>query len=559
MNTTRVLGRKPRRGEAVALGVSPGCGEGLFPWGCCGRGRLVRPLTVVVGIGLIWRCLVLAFWVWVVKNGVMERRFRRVDREQRYLLPPDVREWLPAGHPALFLVELVESLDLSAFVAANRSSRVAGRPAYAPSVMVGIVLYASMTQVLSSRRIERLLWTDAAFRVVAANERPDHVTICRFLNRHSEPLADLFAQVVGLAAEAGLVDPTLVALDGTKMAGNASRSRNETLGKLRERFRGWAGTVAENDAADDAAEQESGPQGPVPEMAERAMMRAWIRRKLAERAAEADERRMNLTDPDSALMPRSGGGWVQGYNAQAAAVAGGIVVAADVVATPVDHQVLDAMVECIDTAVREATGERAGVVVADAGYWHADTVDPIDADPERADLLISPGRKIPKEAPPAPNDDAYRAECEAIEESKRAERARRVEVIARVVAGELLLRQGAEMLGISICRVFELKQAWINAGGPDAIVAPRRKGRRRLAKPPKTPAAVSRHAMNTRLASPAGRSFYRQRQAIIEPVFGDIKTNRRTNRFLRRGLDPARTEWLWILMGHNLTILHRNT
>ena len=155
----------------------------------------------------------------------MEARFRRVDRDQQYLLPPDVREWLPAGHSALFLVELIESLDLAGFVARSETSRDRGRPAYHPQVMVGIALYASMTATMSSRRIERALAVDVGFRVVAANERPDHVTICRFIVRHRDLLEGLFAQVVGLAAEAGLIDPTLVALDGTKLPGDASMSR----------------------------------------------------------------------------------------------------------------------------------------------------------------------------------------------------------------------------------------------------------------------------------------------------------------------------------------------
>ena len=114
-----------------------------------------------------------------------------------------MRDWLPAGHPALFVAELVGELDLSGFVEGYRSTPDRGRPAYHPEVMVGIVLYASMTAVMSSRRIERLLATDVGFRVVAANERPDHGTICRFLVRHKAALEGLFAQVVGLAAEAG--------------------------------------------------------------------------------------------------------------------------------------------------------------------------------------------------------------------------------------------------------------------------------------------------------------------------------------------------------------------
>ena len=135
-----------------------------------------------------------------VHDGGVSPRFRRVDRGQQFLLPPDVRDWLPAGHPALFVVAMLSELDLSRFVAKSRTTEDRGRPAYHPEVMVGIALYASMTGVLSSRRIERALAVDVGFRVVAANERPDHATICRFVVRHREDLEDLFAQVVGLAA-----------------------------------------------------------------------------------------------------------------------------------------------------------------------------------------------------------------------------------------------------------------------------------------------------------------------------------------------------------------------
>ena len=500
----------------------------------------------------------LAFGAGAGENSGVPPRFRAVTRDQQFLLPPDVREWLPEGHPALFVVDLIDELDLSAFVAGYRSSVERGRPAFHPSVMVGIVLYASMCSVRSSRQVERLLATDAGFRVVAANERPDHVTICRFLARHEQALAGVFDQVVGLAAEAGLVDPTLVALDGTKMAADASPDSNETLGDLRGRFAAWADEVLTNDAADDAAEAED-PSGPVPEMADRDQRREWIRRRLAERAAEPDDRRMNTVDPDSGLVPRSGGGWVQGYNAQAAAVAGGIVVAADVTANPADTTVLDAMVALVDTKIAAATGEATGVIVADAGYWDTDLIEAIDTDPNRADLLVATGRRAPKTPPapivepdPAPHQAAVAAHDEAVDTIQR----QRVEVIAQVAAGTLLIREGAELLGLSIARVGELKLAY-EAGGPDALRPRRLRGQKRP-KPPRGPtrAGRARHAMDTRLASPAGRSFYRQRQAIIEPVFGDIKTNRRTTRFLRRGADAVRAEWLTILTGHNLTIVH---
>lgn len=496
------------------------------------------------------------------KNGGMAPRFRQVDRDQQFLLPPDVREWLPAGHPALFVVEVVEALDLSGFVAGYKSSQDRGRPAYHPVLMVGIVLYASMTSVISSRRIERLLATDVGFRVVASNERPDHGTICRFVVRHKEALEELFAQVVGLAAEAGLVDVTLVAVDGTKMPGDASPQRNTTLGDLRRRFAGWADTVQANDAADDAAEADGAGTAPVAEMFEQDSMREWIRQRLDERDGEAEDRRMNLTDPDSGLLPRSGGGWVQGYNAQAAAVGGGIVVAADVTANPADTTMLEPMVAKIGSAVAAATGERAGVVVADAGYWDTDTIEAIEADPEQPDVLVATGRKQPEQVPaplPEPDVAGYEAAMADYEQRLKAEHARRAAVIARVINGELILREAAELLNISTPRAGELKWAWQAAGGPEGV-QPKRLPKGRPERPPgPTRAARSRHAMDTRLAKPAGRSFYRQRQAIIEPVFGDIKTNRRITRFLRRGHDKVRAEWHWILTGHNLTILHRRT
>ena len=492
----------------------------------------------------------------------MEPRFRRVDRDQQFLLPPDVREWLPAGHPALFVVELVEQLDLSEFTSRYRSCRGEGRPAFHPQVMVAVLLYASMTAVMSSRRIERLLVTDVGFRVVAANERPDHSTICRFLVRHRESIAVMFAKVVGLAAEAGLVDPTLVAVDGTKMPGDASASRNYTLGDLRERFVRWSESVENNDAAEDVVERSRGRDEPVQEMFERDSIREWIRRRLDDREGDPDERRMNITDPDSGLVPRSGGGWIQGYNAQAAAVEGGIVVAADVTASPVDSMMLESMAHLIADAIEAATGEPAGVVVADAGYWDTTTIDQIEADPHLPDLLVATGRRMPDTIPePITEPDlvAYQQALAAYQTDVAEEHARRVAIIARVINGELLLREAGALLGVGAQRIWELKQQWLAAGGPDGVRTEHKNGPRPRRPPPIPRSTRAHHEMETRLAKPSGRSLYRQRQSIIEPVFGDIKTNRRITRFLRRGHDAVRAEWHWILTGHNLTILHSRT
>jgi transposase len=494
----------------------------------------------------------------IIHDRGVSPRFRRIDRDQQYLLPPDVRDWLPSGHPALFVVAMLGELDLSGFVAKSQTTFDRGRPAYHPEVMVGITLYASMTGIISSRRIERALAVDVGFRVVAANERPDHATICRFIVRHRDELQELFAQIVRLAAEAGLVDSVLVALDGTKVPGDASPCRNVKLDDLRAAFAAWADTVEANDVHDDAEERER--PGPIQEMFDDDQMREWIRSRLDGRADEPGDRRMNLTDPDSGIMPRSGGGWVQGYNAQAAAVQGGIVVAADVTATPGDPGMLVPMVDRIDHAITAATGQTATLVIADAGYWSTEAIDQIAADDQRPDVLVATAQKLPDQVPDPlrePDLDAWEQAAAEHDVKIEAVRAHRVEVISRVVNGELLLREAAELTGLSVPQVSTLKLGWINGDGPASVPRPRSRdgGRPKRPRGP-TRATRLRHEMESRLVRPTGRSLYKQRKTIIEPVFGDIKTNRRITRFLRRGHDRVKTEWHWILTGHNLTIMH---
>jgi transposase len=152
----------------------------------------------------------------------MPQNFIDWGREQVFLMPPDVREWLPEGHLAWFVLAAVEEMDLSAFYGAYRADGH-GRAAYEPSMMVAVLLYAYARGVRSSRAIERALEEDVAYRVLAANQKPDHATLARFVERHEQALASLFSEVLALCAEAGLVSAGVVAIDGTKLAASASR------------------------------------------------------------------------------------------------------------------------------------------------------------------------------------------------------------------------------------------------------------------------------------------------------------------------------------------------
>ncbi len=141
--------------------------------------------------------------------------FIGVDRDQPYLLPPSLREWLPEDHLAWFVVDAVDQLDLSGFRAGYRVDGRGGA-AHDPKVMVGLLVYAYCTGVVSSRKIEQACLVDVGFRVVAGNLVPDHSTISRFRATHAEALAGLFTQVLGLCAVAGLAGVGQVAVDGTK-------------------------------------------------------------------------------------------------------------------------------------------------------------------------------------------------------------------------------------------------------------------------------------------------------------------------------------------------------
>src|SRR5918911_3654186 len=178
----------------------------------------------------------------------MGQNFLAADREQAFVLPPDVRDWLPEGHFAWFVLEAVARMDLGAFYAAYRHDGH-GRAAFEPAMMVALLLYAYARGVRSARAIERACEEDVAFKMIAMMETPDHATIARFVARHEAALAELFGQVLRLCDEAGLVRPGVVAIDGTRMAGNASRESTRDFAQIAREI------LAEAKAIDEAEDE----------------------------------------------------------------------------------------------------------------------------------------------------------------------------------------------------------------------------------------------------------------------------------------------------------------
>ena len=170
--------------------------------------------------------------VWHMPESLMRTKtFRPYDQDTLLLMPPSVRDWVPEGHLVWTVLEAVGELDLSAFYAEYRADGH-GRPAYEPSMMVALLLYAHARGTRSARGIERACVEDVAFRAVAGNLVPDHSTVAEFRRRHERALGEVFSGVLGLCSRAGLVSVGVVAIDGTKMSANAAINSNRDFGQI---------------------------------------------------------------------------------------------------------------------------------------------------------------------------------------------------------------------------------------------------------------------------------------------------------------------------------------
>ena len=447
-------------------------------------------------------------------GGTPLSNFRTIDRETGYLLPPSVDEWLPERHLARFVVEVIDGLDLSAM---SKSYRGAGSASYHPALLLGLLVYGYATGVFSSRKLERATYDSVAFRFIAANDHPDHDTIAAFRRRFLKEIEALFAQVLALAREMGMLKMGTVALDGTKIHANASRHSAlsyEHAGKIEAQLQA---EVAELLARAEAADKADVPDGmSIPEelarREERLAKLAEARAKIEARAKERYERekaehetklaareakakatgkkpggkpprpptegalptdQINLTDEESRIMPVAGGGFEQCYNAQAVVAADSLlVIAAQVVQAPNDKQQIEPMLKRIDAL--PATLGKPDTLLADTGYF------------SEANVML----------------------CAAAQ-------------IAPMIA------QGRQSHYPPLLERFA-----------KALPAPQ------------NPTPLE--AMNHRLQTPEGKKLYALRKQTPEPVFGIIKSVMGFRQFLLRGLDNVQGEWSLVTMAWNM-------
>jgi len=450
----------------------------------------------------------------------MGYNFLPCDRNQAYLLPPSLSDWLPEGHLAWFVLDAVEQIDLGPFYQKYRTDGV-GNSAFDPSMMVALLIYAYCIGERSSRQIEKYCQTDVAYKVITANQSPDHSTISRFRKDNQSYLKTLFLEILRLCGQAGLVKLGNVSLDGTKIKANASLSANRTLEHLEQEIEKMLSEATAKDAQEDktfgvdkrgdempedlkdrdsrinrlkackerleqekaqaiAAQQDKIEQRQAKE--ESTGQKARGRKPKSPEESQNKEAKANITDPDSRIM-KTQKGYVQGLNAQAVVTEQQVIVAEDVTQQENDKKQLHPMLEQAESN-RQAVEikEEIGVALADAGYGSEEN-------------------------------------------------------FTKTAAGDI------ELL-VATQKDHKQRKAMKEQPMPEEPI----------------PKGLSpTELMERKLLSERGRQLYKLRGQTVEPVFGQIKDVRGFDRFMRRGLEACRSEWSLICATHNLLKLWRSS
>jgi transposase len=435
----------------------------------------------------------------------MAQNFLAFDRDQALLLPPDLRDWLEPGHFALFVIDAVEQLDLVAFFDRyGPGSR--GRPAYPPGVMVALMLYAYSQGVRSARAIERRCVEDVAFRVICANLLPDHATIARFRAEHEAALEGLFGQVLAMCERAGLVRVGVIAIDSTKIAANASSAQNLGYEQIARELLADAARI-------DAHEDELYGEQRGDELPEELIDPKTRRERLAaaKRELEAEWEQQRRAHEEKvarhqADRQRPAGQRVGGRPPQKRDFSG---------PPPGRRNVTDPDSRSVRTARGFLQGYNAQVAVGEGQVVLAAEITLGGADQG----LLQP-------------------------------------VLARAEAQ--LAAIGAERPVVVVADAGYWNGAQIQAmqdRGVTVLVPPDKD----IQNPNSRRSGGAYQRMRERLKTEDGARVYAQRMQLVEPIFGQTKHNRRIDRFQRRGLPAARSEWRVITATHNLLKLWRAT
>jgi transposase len=451
----------------------------------------------------------------------MAKGFRDYSMDQMFLLPPDVRDWLPSNHRAWFVSQIVDDLELGEIESKYRTETGSGPRAYSPRMMLKLLVYGYCVGVRSSRKIERATFEQVAFRVLSGEQHPDHDTIADFRRDHLKEVEGLFIQVLGFCKKAGLLKLGHLVLDGTKIKASANKSKSRSYDQVKaseEELSKKIRDMLEEAERIDREEDEVYGKGKTEEdlppelnsdekrlkkirelkkqieeeaqqekekikaetLKRRAEDEKWTERtgqKIEKRYAQEpgvgkkpliSQSRRNPTDFDSRVMKENQtGGFIQGYNCQAVVDENQIIVVAEATNQNNDKALAPAMMD----KVYEITGEKPEKLSADSGYFGERDLARL----EGIDCYIPP-----------------------LERDK----------------GKRLIVENGENITLT-------------------------------------------EQMKRKLQGSEGKAFYSKRKTIVEPVFGQVKETQNFRQFLLRGLEKVNGEWKLVSLCHNLNKLFR--
>lgn len=449
----------------------------------------------------------------------MAHFFRQPERRQRYLLPVDMMDWLPEEDIVHLIVDAVGLMDLREFEATCKVGH-AGQPPFAPAVLLAVLIYAYSHGVRSSRVIERLCRRDAGYRFIVGDEVPDHTVIARFRRRHAERMKSIFLQVLELCREAGLVWLGLVALDGTKVQANAALDANRTADSIAGQISRMLAEAEATDAQEDRQFGEAtGPAMPkdLARHAERLGRLQACQAKLQDRAAASAARQQEKITAREA-EEQAAGKRKRGRKPKEPDPS----VDPDAVANPTDPDsgIMKTRRGWVQGYNAQAVVTRDQIILATDVTTEANDVHQLTVMLDQAQATVEAVVGEDAVLGAAVADAGYWSEANA---------ASQTEECALFIATRKDHKQRAALRD-----------------------TPPPRGRM-----PK--AMTARERMDRKLRTKRGRAIYRQRGAIVEPVFGQMKDRQGARRFSMRGLERCRGEWQLDAAVHNLRKLHRES
>jgi transposase len=502
-------------------------------------------------------------------------------RDQLFLMPVSMRDWLEEGHLAFFVLGVVDELDTSALH--RRPGGCSGRPRYEPEMMVALLLYAYCCGIRSSRRIEAHCRTDAAFRVICGGLVPDHATIARFVVEHEQALEGLFVEGVRLCAAAGLAQLSVVALDGTKIAADASRARNRDAGWIRREMIKLMALTAEDQplaAADtvglaglEPACEISTPSGRLARLraalevikAQDAAMAAEAERSAQAAAALAEHGRQQIgrkpKDPHAALARAEIEYAVARKRAQdleaererrAAAAARGEKTAGP-------RLRIDKAQDALQASRARLAAAREAVQAAPETERRANITDPDSRIMTTKDGWV---QGYNAQAIVNPQQIVLAVDVSQDPTDVQLFEPMNQKLTQTLTAAGITTEPELELADAGYC-----SEANLTCPGPDRLIATTKDWKQRRAARelghtdgPPPPGLTATEEMEHLLRTPQGHAAYKQRSQLIEPVFGDHKHNRQIRSFRRRGITAARSEWAFIhLAGNILKLYHHHS